>query len=221
LSEKYQRPFFLWGREGTGLLKGSCRSFGGIDVLAIMSHASATLLHHGGHKMAGGFAVDDINVHGLQDAFAVAYDACVEKQKSLAPAMSMSADDAMHGTSDTSKNTILDISITDISLSFIKNLRQLAPFGVGNPEPIVRVQGVATNVSQFGKEKNHFEMLLTDSDKPKVQARCMAFFATPDSFTHTPNVGDTVCVTGTLAESRFAGRVRAELRVEDVYQKFV
>ncbi len=202
LAEKYQRPFFLWGREGTGLLKGSCRSFGGVDILAIMTHASEHLLHHGGHKMAGGFAVSDINVLNLQEVFLKSFE-------------SVRASGAVVGTTSDVPQPLI-VSVSDISLSFIKNLRQLAPFGVGNPEPLVRVCGVAVSVSQFGKEKNHFEMLVADAKNPKVQARAMAFFSTPASFTHAPNIGDTVCVTGSLSESRFAGRVRAELRVEDI-----
>jgi single-stranded DNA-specific DHH superfamily exonuclease len=192
-----------------------------------MTRSTHVLIQHGGHKMAGGFAVEDIHVLSLQEVFVQAFEDLnsLDVVKNEQPVVNgvtsgniqnHSGGPTVHQLLSTVHSVPTDISVSDISLSFIKNLRKIAPFGVGNPEPEVRVCGVVASVSQFGKEKNHFELTLAGSSTSKVQARCMAFFSSPESFTYAPNVGDVVCVTGTLSESRFAGRVRAELRVEDI-----
>lgn len=218
LAEHYKRPFFLWGREGTGLLKGSCRTHGSVDVLAVMTHASHILIQHGGHKAAGGFAVTEINVHVLQKEFEKAYDIL---NQTISSTFSLPAQDQNSVSLQSEEEQPIDILVEHVSLETVRGLRKLAPFGMGNPEPVMRMLGIVTAVSQFGKEKNHFECTLANEPtvgKPSKTARCMAFFSSPDSFTYAPNVGDTVCVTGTISESRFAGRVRAEVRVEDIEQ---
>ena len=53
--ESYSRPVFLWGRGGQGGIKGSCRSDGNVDVVALMSTIDKSIIiQYGGHKMAGG-----------------------------------------------------------------------------------------------------------------------------------------------------------------------
>ena len=37
LAEEYNRPAFLWGRDGNGVFKGSCRSGGGVSVVKLMN----------------------------------------------------------------------------------------------------------------------------------------------------------------------------------------
>jgi len=49
LVEEYNRPVFLWGREGSNLLKGSCRSDGSVDVVLLMNEVKDILIGSGGH----------------------------------------------------------------------------------------------------------------------------------------------------------------------------
>ena len=65
LVEEYNRPVFLWGREGNNLLKGSCRSDGTVDVVLLMNEVEDILLESGGHAFAGGFSVREDGIHML------------------------------------------------------------------------------------------------------------------------------------------------------------
>src|SRR3989344_4119170 len=57
LVEEYGRPVFVWGRDGDGVLKCSCRSCNGYDLFALMNMVSDNFLEFGGHAGAGGFSI--------------------------------------------------------------------------------------------------------------------------------------------------------------------
>ncbi|HRH24553.1 MAG TPA: DHH family phosphoesterase, partial [Candidatus Paceibacterota bacterium] len=55
VAEEYERPVFLWGREGGVSLKGSCRAgVPGVSVVDIMAGAPDTFVGFGGHRASGG-----------------------------------------------------------------------------------------------------------------------------------------------------------------------
>src|SRR3989338_1393322 len=56
LAEEYNRPAFLWGRDGNGVFKGSCRSGGGVSVVKLMNAVPELFHEFGGHHMSGGFS---------------------------------------------------------------------------------------------------------------------------------------------------------------------
>ena len=60
--EEFHRPVFLWGRNGDDSIKGSCRSDGSTDMVALMRGAGESFAQFGGHKMAGGFSVSHESV---------------------------------------------------------------------------------------------------------------------------------------------------------------
>ena len=66
-------PVFLWGREGENILKGSCRSFGGISLVNLMkSLPEGLLLNYGGHSLSGGFSVSHEKIHLLETEIIIA-----------------------------------------------------------------------------------------------------------------------------------------------------
>ena len=67
--DEYKRPVFVWGSDGSDTLRGSCRSFGGINLVETMSLLPAdSLLEFGGHAFAGGFSVSHEMIHLLEDS---------------------------------------------------------------------------------------------------------------------------------------------------------
>ena len=83
--------FFLWGRlssasisagkEDENILKGSCRSDGVTDLVALMERAGDAFASFGGHKMSGGFEVDFEKIHTLEDALVKASTHVVKKKR--------------------------------------------------------------------------------------------------------------------------------------------
>ena len=58
LMEEYGRPTFVWGREDSEHIKGSCRSDGTVNLVDLMvSVSEGFFLNVGGHEFSGGFSV--------------------------------------------------------------------------------------------------------------------------------------------------------------------
>lgn len=189
----------LWGKDGNGCIKGSCRSDGSIHVVRMFERAGITLIESGGHACAGGFSVSVDDVHHLQEVFT----------------------SAAHPENSTPSDPrpVHTISIGLLSLQLQSLLNDLAPFGVGNEKPLFEVVAHVDSLRVFGKEQNHTEFFLVD---PVTRARIRAFefFKTPDTFAYTPRPGECVRVQGTLERALFGGSGCA-LRVHDVLPPLV
>ena len=65
LSDEYQKPVFVWGKDENDLIKGSCRSPGSVSIVELMFQNKDSFLEYGGHELAGGFTVHNDKVHFL------------------------------------------------------------------------------------------------------------------------------------------------------------
>ena len=170
LAETYNKPVFLWGREGGETIKGSCRSDGVMSVVELMAEAKTAFLDFGGHKFSGGFSVNEEDIHGLRDSLTASYAKLKMQQKEEEP-------------------TMLDreLALEEVTMA-LSVLSKLAPFGIGNEKPLFLIKGaLLTSVKFFGKEGNHLDFLFTDANHRKVGG--IAFFSAPEDFTTHPKEG--------------------------------
>jgi len=197
LSEHYQRPTFLWGRGDGKELKGSCRTANGISVVQLMQSAHDVLHEFGGHHEAGGFVVAADQVDFLEPALFEAYHE-VSKKKNVEPTWIDAA-----------------LAVEDISSQLFTSLRTLAPFGVGNPEPLFLFKNTLVKVvEQFGKTGDHLRIICHNTNGEAVEA--IAFFTKADSFTRNVAAGDRRDIVATLEESVWGRRRTIRLRLIDV-----
>lgn len=198
LSEEYVAPSFVWGRDGKGVLKGSCRSAGAVSVVDIMRAADDALLGYGGHHAAGGFSVDDTGVHTLHQALHDAYHEVVKSEETHIP--------------ETLIDTNLTLSAVDNAL--IRTLSSLAPYGMGNDKPVFQFQDVVPQqVAVFGKTKNHTKLTFHLEDG---MLEAIAFFKTPEQFDIVPEVDTAHTLIAHVEESFFRGRKQIRLRIIDI-----
>ena len=124
LVERYHRPVVLIA--GTdGDWKGSGRSIPAFDLHGALGACAGLLGRWGGHRAAAGLSIAEENV----DAFAAAFAeqaATVLDEHDLQPISSIDAVVARGA---------------DLSLDLCAELRQLAPFGLGNPAPTLLAPG--------------------------------------------------------------------------------
>ncbi len=199
LAEKLGKVVCIWGREGTGILKGSCRSGNGANIVKMFENSADALLFFGGHNAAGGFAVSDDKVHSLG--------------KSFSNALNAMQDNKIDKKEITQAD--LEIKLSDVSITTLRGFALLSPFGVGNPKPLFAFNNVEiVSIRLFGKEQNHIEISVKDGSG--VIKKASKFFATDKSFTKTFKQRDMVKLLANIEESSFAGRRSLELRIVDI-----
>ncbi|HCR52438.1 TPA: single-stranded-DNA-specific exonuclease RecJ [Candidatus Kaiserbacteria bacterium] len=162
IADEYERPVFLWGREGNLSLKGSVRNGGTTHILELMQATEGTFVEFGGHRAAGGFTVRDTEVFYLEDRLVEAHDH-LTKGKPLEDDLSMHADAV--------------VTPEEIDGTLLKKVEKLAPFGIENPKPVFLLREVAVReVSRFGKGEEHLKLKIS-AEEGRRSIDAVTFFA--------------------------------------------
>lgn len=157
LIETYYRPTLVFTKSGDKLA-ASARSVYGFDVYNALSNCSEYIEQFGGHMYAAGLTLKEENY----DAFKAAFEA--EVKNSIDPKLL---------TPELKIDTTLELDqITD---KFYRILKQLAPFGPGNPTPVFLSEGLMdTGYGKcVGEDKDH--MRLTVKQKAPEAFVCIGF----------------------------------------------
>ncbi len=195
LMEEYQRPVFVWGRDGRMVLKGSCRSNGGVSVVALMEKSSEAFLEYGGHHMAGGFAVKEEYIHTLGEVLNTAHQ--------LLPKLN----------TETMRSEEVDavLSLEEVTPTLVRTLARFAPFGEGNTKPVFMFHAVTPlRVEVFGKQKAHTKIVFRTKNREIV---AIGFFKLPHEYSAPLEPGTPVTLVAHVEESFFMGRAEIRLRV--------
>jgi single-stranded-DNA-specific exonuclease len=197
LAEEYNRPAFLWGRDGNGKFKGSCRSGGNISVVKLMEEIPEVFHEFGGHHMSGGFSIRDEHIYTFAESMQKAHATLGEAATIEEPLM-----------------VDLELSLDDFTTALLRAQRQCAPFGCDNPKPLYLVRNVApTDVVTFGKTKEHTKITF---DTKGIVKEAIAFFRTPEQFDVVPTDEGKYSLLVHLEESFFMGRMQTRLRIVDI-----
>ena len=193
----------LWGRDVNGNLKGSCRSDGTITIPDLFAHSRESFLECGGHNASGGFSVSHESIHTLPE-------------KLEAAAATLLSDNKKDAAEENASTYDIPITLREVSWPLLRDVAQLAPFGIGNRKPVFRISRATVSVAKsFGKEKNHFEITLSCSDTG-MPMRAFDFFRSVEDFSHAPVVGSEVAMLATLERDTFRSPARLALRIVDV-----
>lgn len=197
--DEHKRPAFVWGMEGSDIIKGSCRGYGSVNLVSLMSALpEGSLIEHGGHAAAGGFAVSHEEIHFLEERL-------IEAHKTF----------DMDGDVVSPYNVEAEISIDDVTNDNYKIIESMAPYGVGNPKPVFMFRNIPLNsVKEFGKEGNHLEITFMNSKGKIVKA--IAFFKTRESYNIKITAGASINLIATFGKSTFLGRTELRLRIIDI-----
>ena len=199
LMDEHDGPVFLWGREEGKTLKGSCRSDGCVDIVAMMRETGNLLEEYGGHFASGGFSVSLEKVDLLADGLEVVY-----KKMSISEGKD--------------EEIIADVAINidDINNNLEKQINQLAPFGMGNPKPIFLLQGVEIFETKiFGKKNDHLKIDFKNKKGQRISA--IGFFMKAEDFPVKIENGEKINLLANLEKSYFAGREELRLRIIEIF----
>ena len=118
LVELFYRPTVVLGADSEGVYKGSVRGIKGFNVVESLAAVSKFLVKFGGHEGAGGLSVREEHL----SEFAAAFDAeCERRIATIEREPIVEAD--------------TEVTLDEVNLELIGEFRQLAPFGMGNPNP--------------------------------------------------------------------------------------
>ena len=194
----------LWGRDVLGNLKGSCRSDGTIAIPDLFAAVRESFIECGGHNASGGFSVSHESVHTLPEKLEAAVVALMSSSKK-------------EGNTE-KKVSVCDAAIVlrEVSWPLLRDVAQLSPFGIGNAKPVFRISNATIASSKsFGKEKNHFEIVLV-SNENGASVRAFDFFRSVEDFSFAPETGSEVAMLATLERDTFRSPARLALRIVDV-----
>jgi single-stranded-DNA-specific exonuclease len=138
LVERHHRPVVVISLDGAGEGRGSGRSIPGFDLLAALEACAEHLEGFGGHRAAAGLTIKAENVPAFREAFAA------HANGALAPEDLRRTEkvDAIAGG-------------VGLGLELAEELKQLAPFGMGNPGVRLLVPSArVTDVRTMGEGKH-------------------------------------------------------------------
>jgi len=190
LCELYRCPSVVIGFDAEGQGRGSARSALGVDVLEVLTACDDLLEGYGGHRAAAG-----LRIHAGQfDAFRRRFnERCAEAigGGDRRPVIKV--------------DTWLDLADADETL--LEALDHMAPFGKGNPEPVLGFRHVRLLGPPRIVGGDHLKMTLTLGERRlEAIAFRMGSVEVPDG---------PLDVLGTLQENVYRGRRSLQLRVAD------
>ena len=146
LVEIYNKPVILLSTSESGIAHGSARSVEGIDITQAIASLKEHLISFGGHSMAAGMAIKTQNLPSFKKGIA-RYVA--EKQKGKPVEKILHIDSFLQ--------------LSDINLELVNTIEKLAPFGAGNPNPVLVARSLVVKSSQLiGKSKEHLSIEVED-----------------------------------------------------------
>ncbi len=148
IAELYQRPAVMISAPPGEIARGSARSITGCHVTEAIATQSDLLEGFGGHAMAAGLAIKPENI----SSFARGLSRSVRGQLAEADieaAVEISGEIPFH----------------ELSLALVSDLERLAPFGPGNPQPVLMTRGVKiTSHRKLGRNGAHLKLQVESQD---------------------------------------------------------
>jgi single-stranded-DNA-specific exonuclease len=159
LAERHHRPVVLiaWDQLGVRPGVGSARSVAGFDLHAALEACGEHLITHGGHAAAAGLTIE----MGRLEAFRASFGECVA---------------TLLGKEGRAADLLIDAEapLSAFSFEVVNQIEQLAPFGHGNPRPLLCASGVnlAGSPQLMGSGGRHLSVRLSQHD---TTMRAVAF----------------------------------------------
>lgn len=144
LVERYYRPVVLMAVD-QGVGKGSARSIAPFHMVDALSECADMLVRFGGHAMAAGLTITADRVPEFIERFTEVAAARLSPDD-LVPSLAIDA----------------EVSLGAITESLAKQLQQLAPYGAGNPEPVLAVRGLQAVTTSVMGDGVHLRLGVTD-----------------------------------------------------------
>ena len=162
LAEEVDKPVLVLSNDRkTQLSRGSARSRKGYNIIEALRGFASRLVRYGGHSQAAGFTIRSEHIDELHNHLLHWQDQV--DQATLVTLDTAQSDVAAEaGSTPVPHTRMIDLVFTKaerINYALYKEIRQLAPFGMGSPEPIFKVNGLRlTEARLTGSRKQHLSL---------------------------------------------------------------
>ena len=158
LKERYQRPVFVLTKGEKGL-KGSGRSIPAYHMFHEMNQAADHFSKFGGHAMAAGLSMDAED--GKEEAVVQSL------RRALNEITSLKEEDCV-------PTVYIDavMPIHQLDVQVVQLLEELAPYGTGNPRPLLAQKGLVLKRCQILGKKQNVVRLTLISEGQGIEAIC-------------------------------------------------
>ncbi len=135
LAERYAMPAFMICLEH-GVGRGSCRSWGNVNLFELLKGCAHLLENFGGHAMAAGFTVKEENLPALTHTLRLRAAELGSEAVSVL-------------------NVDCVVQPQDLTVEAVESLELLAPWGTGNARPVLALTGARLqSISKVGQGRH-------------------------------------------------------------------
>lgn len=197
LVEKYYRPAIVIAI-GETHSKASVRSIKGFNIIEFLRTHTDHFVNVGGHPMAAGFTVETVKITLLQQSLEKAADKILSEG---------------HFVRAISIDTALPLAM--VSQELHHALQALAPFGMGNPEPVFSSKVIVKDVRIMGKDGKHLKLKLSAKNEERREVVEAVGFGMGERSKEL-KVGDEIEVAYIIDENEWNGRKNLQLKLKDI-----
>lgn len=203
LKDKYNLPTCVATR-ADGMINGSGRSIGGVNLGAIIHDALAhgIICEGGGHAAAAGFSLS------------------ADKEHEFCEFLERSVLDQLNGSLPATDTMVdMEIDAAGATMKLVKKLEQMEPFGQGNPEPTLVLRGAVLNHALLmGRGGAHLRGDFRTSGGARLDFVGFNLVGTPvgNFLLDDANINTKMMVLGRLKENSYNGRTSAQFILEDI-----
>jgi single-stranded-DNA-specific exonuclease len=153
LIENFYRPTIVLTEDDSGVLTGSARSVSDFSIYEAIEECRDLLINFGGHKFAAGVTLKKSKFQDFKQRFEQAVASRI-KESQLVPKIEI--------------DSYLDFD--EISPKFLRILKQFAPFGPDNMNPVFMTKNVYDTgyARKVGKDEGHLKMTLISRDSSVI-----------------------------------------------------
>lgn len=196
LIETYYKPTIILAVED-GYATGSARSVRDYNVYEAIEACSDLLEQFGGHKYAAGLKIKIENVEAFAEKFERVVSATITEDM-LMPCIEI--DD--------------DMKLDNINEKFLRILKQFAPFGPGNMNPVFMTTGLSCKGFPRVMKDKHLKLDVFDPANPTRTVEAVAFNMVGHFESISRNLPFTICYT--IEENNWNGKSSIQLNVKDI-----
>jgi single-stranded-DNA-specific exonuclease len=196
IAEKLYRPCVVISLDGD-LGHGSARSIEAYHLLDGLTACADLFEKFGGHSHAAGLTIKRENVPELRRRLNV-HAASMLKDDDLIPALNIDA----------------EVAAQSLSMSLAEDLKQLEPFGAGNPRPMFVTRNLRLVTEPRVMKERHLKLRIAGADSGSLEAVWWDGVEKLDG--RTLRTGSIIEMAYTIETNTWQGVTRVQLNVQDL-----